>query len=92
MNNILNKLINIFKDTGKNCTGDCNQGRNCTCDISFAPAMIEVHSLANKVPNHICSTGGIQIRIELLQMEQRIGQLGNEYYERQNNDISETQH
>jgi hypothetical protein len=46
--------------------------------------MIEVHSLSNKVPP--------DMRIELLQMEQRIGQLGNEYYERQNNDISETQH
>ena len=74
------------------CTGDCNQGRNCTCVVSFAPAMIEVHSLANKVPNHICSTGGIQIRIELLQIEQRIAQLGNEYYERRNSKPSETEH
>jgi hypothetical protein len=46
--------------------------------------MIEVHSLSNKVPP--------DMRMELLQIEQRIAQLGNEYYERRNNNIGETQH
>jgi hypothetical protein len=93
---ILNRLKSIWTNLKFNshncytkCDWDCNQGRNCTCTISFTPAMIEVHSLANKVPNDIYSTSGMQIRIELLQIEQRIAQLGNEYYERRN---SETQH
>jgi hypothetical protein len=88
---ILNRLKSIWTNLKFNshdcydkCTWDCNQGRNCTCTISFTPAMIEVHSLSNKVPP--------DMRMELLQIEQRIAQLGNEYYERRNNEISETQH
>jgi hypothetical protein len=85
---ILKQLKSIWTSLKRNsiseCTGLCNQGRNCTCIISFTPAMIEVHSLSNKVPP--------DMRMELLQIEQRIAQLGNEYYERRNNDISETQH
>lgn len=88
---ILDKLKSIWTtlkfnshDCYDKCTWDCNQGRNCTCTISFTPAMIEVHSLSNKVPP--------DMRMELLQIEQRIAQLGNEYYERRNNNIGETQH
>lgn len=93
---MLNRLKSIWNSLKYNthdcydkCTWECNQGRNCTCDISFAPAMIAVHELFSKVPD-------VDIGNELLQIEQRIAQLGNIYYERKYGDATqqkdETQH
>ena len=83
--NLLKKFKNFLSTPifSNKCNWECNQGRNCTCTLSFTPAMIEVHSLSNKVPQ--------DIRIELLKIEQRIAELGNEYYERRNNITGETQ-
>jgi hypothetical protein len=76
----LNTLWNDLKcnthDCYTGCTGDCNQGRNCTCQpISFSTAILEVHALASKVPD-------VHTGTELKLIADQLARIGNAYYER----------
>lgn len=75
MKTLWNHLKKFF-DTTNTCTGNCNQGRNCDCKmLSFSDAIIEVHSLASKVPD-------VDMGVELRQIADRLARLGNIYHER----------
>jgi hypothetical protein len=65
----------------KLCNKNCNQGRNCSCNsISFAQAIIDVHTIASKVEY-------TDISMELRQLADRLAQLGNQYHDRVNPSI-----
>lgn len=74
--NLITKLKNLLKLSDNNCNGLCNQGRNCNCQpISFSDAIIEVHTIASRVPD-------VDMAMELRQIVDRLAQLGNQYHER----------
>ena len=86
MNMKLLKLINSLKllkllSPSNGCDKSCNQGRNCSCNsISFAQAIIDVHTIASKVEY-------TDISMELRQLADRLAQLGNQYHDRVNPSI-----
>jgi hypothetical protein len=75
--NLIRKLKEFFRLPNTICNrGDCYQGRNCKCGtISFADAIIEVHSLASSISD-------ADLSFELRKVADRLAVLGNRYHDR----------
>lgn len=73
---LITKLKNLLRLSDNDCNQLCRQGRECSCQpISFSEAILEVNKIYRRVPD-------VDMGKELLEIQNRLARLGNQYHER----------